>query len=284
MEFRQLQYFCAVAAAGGFSAAAVQQRISQPSLSVQIRNLEEELGVELFDRRGRPFLTEAGKKLLPHAHSVLRQVDNAKLELRAGQVLALGATPSIAGLFLPPCLYKFRRRYPDRRITVLETGKSELLDRIYEGALDIAFCTFPGNGNCSFYELFREALYLVVPENHAFAHLRCIDLAQIGKEPFLVLKDDHHVPEGILIACRRARVKLNIVFESLQLATILGMVAEGLGISIVPRMATTERIGCRFIPLSQQNACHIVGVVRSRSRALDAGMATFLEYLGIAGM
>jgi LysR family hydrogen peroxide-inducible transcriptional activator len=284
VEFHQLRYFCAVARTRSFTKGAEYAHISQPTLSVQIRKLENELGAKLFERLPRFVrLTKSGERLLPRAESILRQVAAASMPTTREEMLAIGAIPSIAPYVLPSCLSSFIASYPHTRVTALEATKGELLNRIRRGAIDLAFCVLPVDAqDCLCDELFREPLYLVVSKNHSLASSAQINLEQVKDEPFLLLKEGHCFRENTLIACKRARVQPNVVFESGQFATILAMVAVGLGISIVPRMALTARASCAFIPLADESVCQSVGILRPRHQLLDGAVKLFLEHLGIA--
>src|SRR5271156_1043443 len=126
MELDQLRYFCAIADAEGFSRAAELTHVSQPSLSQQIRKLEDELGARLFDRLGRTVrLTELGRAFLPHARSILRELESARgdvIERKASVngTVAVGVIPTIAPYFLPPYLSPFSHKYPQARVPVVE--------------------------------------------------------------------------------------------------------------------------------------------------------------------
>src|ERR1700732_1867313 len=122
MELQQLRYFCAIADTGSFTRAAQHTHVSQPSLSQQIRKLEDELGARLFDRLGRAVrLTELGRTFLPRARSVLRELEAARsdvVERKAsiGGPLAIGVIPTVAPYLLPPILAAFTRKYPLARV------------------------------------------------------------------------------------------------------------------------------------------------------------------------
>src|ERR1700758_5593776 len=144
MELHQLRYFCAVAETGSFSRAAERSHVSQPSLSQQIRKLEDELGARLFDRLGRSVrLTDLGKAFLPRARAVLRELEAAKgdvLERKksvAGS-LVVGVIPTIAPYFLPPRLTSFTRHFPQAQVTVVEEITPVLLERLRASTIDVA--------------------------------------------------------------------------------------------------------------------------------------------------
>src|SRR5438445_7275687 len=126
MQIHQLRYFCAVARTGSFTRAAQHEHLAQPSLSQQVRKLEDELGTRLFDRLGRTIrLTQMGEVFLPRAEAILRQVADAQTEIQelAGAErgrLVIGSIPTIAPYFLPPYLASFARKFPDTQVSIVE--------------------------------------------------------------------------------------------------------------------------------------------------------------------
>jgi LysR family hydrogen peroxide-inducible transcriptional activator len=286
MQIHQLRYFCAVARTGSFTRAAQQERLAQPSLSQQVRKLEDELGTKLFDRLGRTVrLTQLGEAFRPRAEAIVQQVEAAKLEIRemAGAEqgkLVIGAIPTIAPYFLPSRLASFARRFPRVQLVVIEEVTHELVNLIHQGAVDLALLALPvPAAHCSCQELFRERLYLAVPRNHRLASSPRVHLAQIGSDPFLLLKEGHCFRENTLAVCGRARLQPNVVFESGQFSTILAMVSAGSGLSIVPEMAVEETRGCRFIPLADESANRRVGILQLRQHFRSRVHLAFLEHL-----
>lgn len=286
MEIHQLRYFCAVARTGGFTKAAQQEHLAQPSLSQQVRKLEDELGTRLFDRLGRSVrLTSFGEAFLPRAEAILRQLADAKREIEEmagverGQ-LVIGSIPTVAPYFLPDCLATFGRNFPQIRINVIEELTAELLDRVQAGTIDLAFLVLPVAGaQFLCHELLREKLFLVVPRNHRIASQSTAHLRQIEGEPFLLLKEGHCFRDNTLSACGRARVEPNVVFETGQFATILAMVAAGAGVSVVPEMAVQARKGCRFIPVNDDGSFRRVGVVQLKQHFRSRAHQVFIRHL-----
>lgn len=286
MQFHQLRYFCAVARTGNFTRAAQQERIAQPSLSQQVRKLEEELGSTLFDRLGRTVrLTQLGAAFLPRAEAILRQVANATAEIQemAGAdrgKLVIGSIPTIAPYFLPPHLASFARKFPHIQVSVVEEVTSELLNQLQHGVIDLAVLALPVPAPhylCQ--ELFRERLYLAVPHGHHLAAQGTANLKQIVNDPFLLLKEGHCFRDNTLSACGKARLQPNVVFESGQFATILAMVAAGTGVSVVPQMAIEPREGCCFIPLADEGAYRRIGIVQLKQHFRSRVHSAFLKHL-----
>ncbi len=271
MEVHQLRYFCAVARHGTFTRASEVEHVAQPSLSQQILKLEGELGARLFDRLPRSAkLTVFGRAFLPKAERILRELKEAKTELREmsgnerGEVV-VGIIPTIAAYLLPRLLNDFSARNPLVTIKVFEDITPALLQRLHEGTIDIAVAALPIVGNeLASVELFKEKFYAVLPENHRLASRASINLSELNREPFLLLKEGHCFRDNLITACQKSKMLPSVVFESGQFATILAMVSAGLGVSAVPAMAVQPHPGCQFIPISGKHSTRVVGLVTSR--------------------
>jgi LysR family transcriptional regulator, hydrogen peroxide-inducible genes activator len=286
MEVRHLRYFCAVARTGSFTRAAEQERIAQPSLSQQIRKLEDELGAKLFDRLGRRIrLTSFGAAFLPRANGILRELGEATSEIQqmagseAGTVV-FGSIPTIAPYFLPPRLASFFKRHPSIHLQVVEDITPVLVSQLQEGQMDLALVALPvPGGEFEFRELIREPLFVAVSKKHRLAREKSLALQQLEAHPFLLLKEGHCFRETIVSACQRSRLHLNVVFETGQFSTILGLVAAGMGISIVPKMAAQAVKGCRFIPLADDRAFRRIGLVWLRNHFQTRAESLLIEHL-----
>jgi LysR family hydrogen peroxide-inducible transcriptional activator len=286
MEVHQLRYFCAVADSGNFTRAAEATRVAQPSLSQQILKLEDELGAKLFDRLPRSVrLTQFGKAFLPKAQAILRQIGEARVEIRemasveSGEVV-LGAIPTIAPYLLPKMLSSFARQHPSVSVNVVEEITPALLDRLHGGTIDLALLALPVAGDeLIVSELAQEPLFAVLPARHPLADRRSILLDELREEPFLLLKEGHCFRDNALSACRRSRVNPKVVFESGQFATILAMVSAGMVVSVVPEMATGEIPGCRFVLIGDKRSYRRIGVVRLKYRYPTRGQIALLEHL-----
>jgi LysR family hydrogen peroxide-inducible transcriptional activator len=271
MEVHQLRYFCAVAKHGTFTRASEVEHVAQPSLSQQILKLEAELGARLFDRLPRAArLTVFGTAFLPKAERILREMEEARTELRdmsgemKGEVI-VGIIPTIAAYLVPRLLNGFTKQHPDIAIRVIEDITPTLLLRLHDGGLDMAVVALPvEGGELASETLFQEKFYAVLPDKHPRATRSSISLAELDREPFLLLKEGHCFRDSLISACARSKMSPSVVFESGQFATILAMVSAGMGVSAVPAMAVQPHPGCRFIPISGKHSSRTVGMVSSR--------------------
>jgi LysR family transcriptional regulator, hydrogen peroxide-inducible genes activator len=286
MEIHQLRYFCAVAKTLSFTRAAAQEHVAQPSLSQQIRKLEDELGTRLFDRLGRRVrLTSFGQTFRLRAEAILREVTDAKQEIEEmsgterGRIV-VGVIPTIAPYFLPGLLPSFSLEFPHVEVSVVEEMTQVLLERLQDASIDLALMALPVRGDHFIStELLREPLYLVVPGSHRLALKSRVYLREVENDSFLLLKEGHCFRENSLVACSRARLRPNVVFESGQFATILAMVAANTGISVVPAMAVDKRDGCCFIPIADEASHRRVGVVRLKQHFCSRAQQAFLRHL-----
>ncbi len=271
MEVHQLRYFCAVARHGTFTRASEVEHVAQPSLSQQIRKLESELGSRLFDRLPRSAkLTVFGRAFLPKAERILHELEAAKTELleMAGDEkgdVDLGIIPTISAYLLPKLLKGFSARHPQVGVNIVEDITPVLLERLHQGTIDMAVVALPIAGSdLTTLALFEERFYAVLPERHPKAARKSISLAELNREPFLLLKEGHCFRDSLIAACHQSRMTPKVAFESGQFATILAMVSAGMGVSAVPAMAVQPHPGCKFVPISGRNSMRKVGVITLR--------------------
>jgi LysR family hydrogen peroxide-inducible transcriptional activator len=286
MELHQLRYFCAIVDSGSFSRAARLTHVSQPSLSQQIRKLEDELGARLFDRLGRSVrLTEIGQTFLPRARAVLREVEAARGDLAdqkdsVGGTIAVGVIPTVAPYLLPHHLTTFSRKFPQAQISVVEEITPVLLERLRAATIDLAILALPIRGHeFETFPILTEPLFAALPKNHRLSHLHAISLKELRSEPFLLLRDGHCFRENAIAACDRARLHPRIVFESGQFSSLINMVGSGMGVSVVPEMAIDKKSHCTYIRIADDHAVRTIGAIRLRGRSFSRAHNSFLSLL-----
>ena len=290
MEFHQLRYICAIAETGSFSRAAERCQIAQPSLSQQVLKLEEELGTKLFDRLGRSVrLTEAGRAFLPHARSILNQMEAARASVAdqvadvRGSVVA-GVIPTIAPYLMPAYAASFGKAYPDARLRIVEETTPILVAELRSLSVDLAVLALPlRHKDLEVFPLGTEPLYAVLPGDHPQAGAKSIALRELRGESFVMLRDGHCFRDLSIAACTHARVEPRIAFESDQFRSVLGMVAAGVGVSLVPAMAIDRNAGCRYVRLSDARAMRTIVAAVLRGRSLNRVQQAFLSGLKEAG-
>jgi LysR family transcriptional regulator, transcription activator of glutamate synthase operon len=249
MELRQLRYFVAVAHRGHFTRAAEELRLAQPALSQQIQQLERELGVTLFARTSRRVrLTSAGEALLVRAERILAEVEWAQMEMQEYTGLArgrivIGALQSLEAFRFPALLSRFHSRYPRIEIILREEATERLLELLNTGQLDLTIIqimddSWPVELTASSVvteKLLTEELVLVVAPDHALAHHQHVTVEELRAEPFVLFKPGSGLRHTVIQRSLAAGFTPRILFESGELATIRSLVAEGLGVSVLPR-------------------------------------------------
>ncbi|MFC4466520.1 LysR family transcriptional regulator [Streptomyces xiangluensis] len=262
MQFQQLQYFVAVAETRHFTRAADLVHVAQPSLSQQIKALERELGADLFLRaRGNITLTDAGEALLPLARRILADAETARhevgelVQLRSGRI-RLGATPSVCTGLLPDVLRAFHDRYPGIRLLIEEGGSHDLVRELARGALDLALVVLPlpsPSPALTTVEVLREDLVVVSsPDAPAPGRGRTVRIPDLEGERLVMFRHGYDLRELTVAACRSAGFEPDFAVEGGEMDAVLGFVAAGLGVAVVPRMvAARAGRGLRVTPLAR---------------------------------
>ena len=286
MEFHQLRYVCAIAETGSFSRAAERCQIAQPSLSQQILKLEEDLGAKLFDRLGRSVrLTEAGRAFMPHARSILEQMEAArssvadkKADVRGS--VAVGVIPTIAPYLMPRYTAVFAKRYPDAKLRIVEETTPVLVESLRDLTIDLAILALPlRHKDLELFPICTEPLLAVLPKNHPRAAAESLALKDLRGESFVMLRDGHCFRDLSLAACTHARITPNIAFESGQFSSLFGMVAAGVGVSLVPEMALDKNARCSYVRISDAQASRTIVAAVLRSRSFNRVQQAFLTHL-----
>ncbi|HXS12330.1 MAG TPA: LysR substrate-binding domain-containing protein [Acidobacteriaceae bacterium] len=283
MEFHQLRYVCAIAETGSFSRAAERCQIAQPSLSQQVLKLERDLGAKLFDRLGRGIrVTEAGRAFLPYARSILEQMESARLSVadKNGDVrgnVAVGVIPTIAPYLMPRYTAAFARKYPDAKLRIVEETTPNLVEGLRDLSIDLAILALPlRHKELELFPIRTEPLFAALPKDHPRGASKSLALKELRGESFVMLRDGHCFRDLSLATCTHARITPNIAFESDQFSSVLGMVAAGVGISLVPEMAIDRDAGCRYVPLSDTRATRTVVAAVLRGRSFNRVQQAFL--------
>ncbi len=284
MEFNQLRYVCAIAETGSFSRAAERCQVAQPSLSQQVLKIEEDLGAKLFDRLGRSVrLTEAGRAFMPHARSILSQMEAARSSVadKCADVrgsVAVGVIPTIAPYLMPRYTTAFAKKHPEAKLRIVEETTPILVENLRDLSIDLAILALPlRHKDLELFPLRTEPLFAVLPKDHPRAEVKSLALKDLRGEPFVMLRDGHCFRDLSIAACTNARVTPRIAFESGQFSSLFGMVAAGVGVSLVPEMAIDRNAGCLFVRLSDARATRTVVAAVLRGRSFNRVQQAFLS-------
>jgi DNA-binding transcriptional LysR family regulator len=275
MEIRHLLYFKAVAESLSFSRAAQELKITQPRLSQQIKVLEADLEVELFDRTTHPItLTIAGRTFLRETEVILSQVDRATRttkQVDRGSLgkLTLGIHNSFANSHLPNLVKQFHRHFPDVRLEFREVTVAQELELLQHHHIDVVFhrsATIYRDGtNFNYLPLLKEDFVLVLPEHHPLTAKSTVPLTAL-KGQSLILPDTDVLPfyHQVIDACRQCgfNPNLDLSIRSGGLITLLSLVAMGLGLSIMPsHIKILHREGVVHRPIEGLNLCRHITLV-----------------------
>jgi len=242
---RQLEYITAVGEHGSFQAAAEACHVTQPGLSTQVRQLEDLLGVELFERGRKPVLvTSAGEEILARAREVLTAVrDLQAAALSLGQPLSgrlrLGVIPTVAPFLLPAALPRVRRAYPALRLELHEAATRDLVRAVERGELDLLLLALEAPlEDLATLPLFEDPFLMAVAREHRFAGRKRVREADLAGETVLLLEDGHCLRDQALSLCSTAGASELADFRASSLTTLIPMVASGAGITLLPKLAT----------------------------------------------
>ncbi|HLZ23796.1 MAG TPA: LysR family transcriptional regulator [Ktedonobacterales bacterium] len=250
MELRHLRYFVAVAEELHFGRAAIRLGMAQPPLSQQIRQLEGELGVQLLSRtRRRVELTDAGRVFLVAAHDILARAGAAIEAARRAQrgeigALRVGFAGSAAYEVMPLMVRAYRDRYRDVDVTLREMTTLEQIDALQGDRLDVGFARMPVSNPALAVEVVRREPFLVaLPEGHPLTMRDRIPARALADEPFILLP--RHWQSGfydaVIAYCHAQGFSPHVLQEATEFHTIVGLVAAGLGVSLVPAAVSNLR-------------------------------------------
>ncbi|QHT60823.1 LysR family transcriptional regulator [Paenibacillus lycopersici] len=242
MELRQLEYFAAVCKEMHFSRAAENLCTTQSNLSQQIKFLENELGLPLFDRMGRRIaLTDAGKILLEQCHLIFERIDYMKgaiadLKRMEGGRLDIGILPGDGDLLFDALLIGFHRAHPKLSIRVTETV--DVYEQVLDGTRDLGVTTLPPNPDdrISIIPLFHEEFALAVRADHPLAKSKAVPFEQLRQLKMVMFGPEHQITRVIHSCCQEQGFAIDNPIVTSTLSTLLSLVEQGVGVSILPRL------------------------------------------------
>ena len=268
MNIRDLQYLVAVADYQQFAKAADVCNVSQPSLSMQIKKLEEELGIVVFERTHKQiFITSVGDKIIAKARNILREVE----EMRdIGKIFAdecagefkLGLIPTVAPYLLPDFLPLIKKSLPKLEIHITESQTAVLLNELQQGTIDAAILALPiAQTNLESELLYEEPFYLAVPPGHRLARKSKVSHQDLNNEAVLLLEDGHCLREQAFDICSSGGAKEQTNFRASSLETLRHIIATGSGVTLMPKRALKKDDGLVYIPFTERNFKRTIGLV-----------------------
>jgi len=286
MNLRDLRYLVALAEHKHFGRAAEASFVSQPTLSTQIKKLEDELGVALVERTPRKvLLTEVGREIAQRARDILNEVDQIRaiarrtLDPESGTV-RLGIFPTLGPYLLPHVVPHIRERFPRLELLLVEEKTEILLRQLREGRLDAAILALPVHDDQVHAEfLFEEPFVLAVSEQHVLARRKALNMRDLADQSLLLLEDGHCLRDQALEVCHLSGASEKSGFRATSLETLRQMVAANVGVTLLPTLSVKP-------PVARSENIHLLqfrGEAPSRRIAMlwrkSSALAPFLKKL-----
>ena len=291
MNLRDLKYLVALAEHRHFGRAAAACFVSQPTLSTQIRKLEDELGVPLVERAPRKvMLTPAGHEAAARARRIVAEVEQMKEAARRSQdpeagTVRLGIFPTLAPYLLPHVVPRLRTRFPQLELLLVEEKSDELLARLRDGRLDAALLAMPVHDEQLHAQfLFEEPFVLAVPGNHPLAQRDSLTLDELSQQHLLLLEDGHCLREQALDVCRLSGAHEKAEFRATSLETLRQMVAANVGATLLPTLAVKPPVArsddIHLLHFSGSSPSRSIAMVWRRSSALAGFLLRLAQAFG----
>jgi LysR family hydrogen peroxide-inducible transcriptional activator len=249
MTITQLKYVLAVAEHQNFTKAAEKTFVTQPTLSMQIQKLEEELDILIFDRSKKPIeLTSVGRKIVSQAKNIVNESERMQdvVDQEKGFIggdFRLGIIPTIMPTLLPMFLKNFTTKYPKVHLKIEELSTEEIIHKLKDGHIDAAIAATPlQNENIKERVLYYEPFVGYIPENHRLSKKNIIEVSDLDIDDILLLEDGHCFRDGVINLCRSSKLSHNETFqlESGSFETLIKLSHEGLGMTLLPYLHTLD--------------------------------------------
>jgi LysR family hydrogen peroxide-inducible transcriptional activator len=296
LKLKDLRYLAMLAETRHFGQAAAACHVSQPTLSAQLRKLEDYLGVQLVERQPRNVtLTEAGEAIAARARQIMTTSDEIVRLAQgwrdplAGR-LRVALLPTIGPYLLPLVLTRLRKALPRLELMLYEYQTDAMLRHLHAGEIDLGILALPVQGEgLATRALYEEPFVLAVPDTHRLAGRRQAQLSELGDEDLLLLEDGHCLRDQALAVCARTRLHEKQDFRATSLETLRQMVAAGAGVTLLPALAArgayAHAKGMKLVPLARPVPSRRIGALwrtsTARSAAIDAVCEQLARHSGL---
>jgi DNA-binding transcriptional LysR family regulator len=283
MELLQLEYFRVLGRLQHVTRAAERLGIAQPTLSRAMARLEAELGVPLFERRGRSVvLSEHGVAFLPYVERSLDELGNgrshvSRMHRADDSTIALGFLRTLGPRLVPHLARLFKLEHPAVRFDYGEAGRDALLERLYAGESTLCITVQTDDARVDWRPIGQQELVVIVPPHHRLAQRKHVALAELANEPFAMFREGIPVRRQILELLATAGVKPNVASESAQSGSIFGLVSAGSAVSIVP--ATGSSHDCVTLAIEDPGAARDIGIACIAGRYLSPVESAFRAFV-----
>ncbi|MFK9092107.1 LysR family transcriptional regulator [Bacillus salipaludis] len=286
MEWDQINYFQTVARVEHITLAAKQLSISQPALSRSIAKLEDELGVQLFDRKGRNiFLNRYGKMFLHRVEQSIKQIEIGKQEIwdeihPDHGIISLSFIPSLGISVIPEILSTYHKQHSTIKFQLHQASNREIVDQLKSRKIDLALITLLHEDKEVIWRpLFTEELFLITSLDHPLADYNEIDLAMIKNEPFISFKNVNELQTIINHLCQKAGFSPNVVFEGEDIGTVSGLVGAKLGVSLVPDIQVLDKSKIKLIRVKNPICKRQIGAAWLKDSYTSPVVERFIQFI-----
>lgn len=285
LNLRHLEAFAAVARLRSFTKAARALHVSQPSFTVQIKQLEEELGVRLLDRNTRSVsLTQIGHELVPVVERLLREIEGIVASTRALSSRSIGsvsiaALPSVSSTLLPSVIADFRQQFPGVRFRLRDAVGNRIIELVASDTVDFGVGSVEtGDVDIQFTPLFTDSMSAIFPATSPLRRKKSITLRELASESLILTDPESTVRHVVDHAFALLGTPVIPVQEVTYIATAIGMVKAGLGVAILPSSALEleELRSLKAIPINSNELKRTVGIIQRRHRSLSPAATAFL--------
>lgn len=285
MQIRQLEYFQMVSKSESMQKAAVLLNVSQPSITVAIKKLEEELQVNLFERNGKRLtLTHEGKLFLTRAEDILARIQYSLEEMNdyhaeVADTLKIGITPIAGAVIFPEIFERINSQYPHFQAEFTEEGSLAIQALLEKGELDLGILIFPSEiKTLETISIAVEPIHVCFAVNHPFSRRAAVAFEELQPYPFAVFKEDTYSRQLVFEECEKHHFKPKVMFASRQVETIIGLVETGMGISLLPQRIIQKHPNIGSCPLAEPIAIH-VGIAWNKQKYLSKAGHRFIDFI-----
>lgn len=286
MTLQQLRYFCVMTEVLHYTRAADQLYISQPSLSYALGELEKELGVPLFEKRGRQtFLTKFGEAFLPYAKNALSELSKGEAKLLemsspTGGNINLGYIYSVGSTTMPRLVENFYLHQGNRQITFTfqQSMTQVLVERLLEGSLDLLLSSNPTHDSIEAFPFYQQELFLVVNDSHELAERESVKLEEMAGENLISINHNTTLYKLIDSSLKSVSINPHILFEVDECNSIAAFVNAGVGIAIMPRIPLLESYAVKVIPF-ENGLKRDISLLWAKDRHMMPAVKCFVDYV-----
>lgn len=287
MDIRHLKYFMEVARQKSFTRAAETLHVSQSAISKMIKDLEQELGIHLFNRSSRFIrLTDTGETFLRHAQEVVALFDNLIREVESASLsdrgrITIGLPPITGSTRFAQLLGEFKKKFPQIDIALFEYGSKTIEAGVQDGSIDIGvICNAPDMGAYHAFTLSNDPLRVIASPDNPLSMLSEVALSALRDEQFVMYREDFSLYHKIVNGCVAAGFQPRIIFETSQRELMTQLVSTNLGVAILPSRTCAELdpASIATIPLSQPHLHHQMTIVWKKGRHLNRAAHLWIEF------